>query len=118
VIAVSFGDIFFGNCFQNSVLPIVLDFDALESLAAEAQGGDAMEVNLCSQILISPRGTAIPFTVNPSRRFQLLEGLDDLDLGLRRRDQVRLFQAEDRRVRPWIYELSTAQDLLSTRSDL
>jgi 3-isopropylmalate/(R)-2-methylmalate dehydratase small subunit len=105
VIATSFGDIFFGNCFQNGVLPIVLDDDTLQSLAEEAASGEPLEVNLETTVLTSPRGHTIPFVVNPTRRFQLIEGLDDLDVGLRRRDQIRTFQQDDRRNRPWVYEI-------------
>jgi 3-isopropylmalate/(R)-2-methylmalate dehydratase small subunit len=105
VIAISFGDIFFGNCFQNGMLPIVLDGDILQSLAEEAASGEPVEVNLETLVLTSPRGGTILFGVNPTRRLQLLEGLDDLDLGLRRRDQIKAFQQADRRRRPWVYEV-------------
>jgi 3-isopropylmalate/(R)-2-methylmalate dehydratase small subunit len=104
VIAASFGDIFFGNCFQNGVLPIILEEDILESLAQEAMSGEPVEVNLHTAVLSSPRGSTVSFGVNPTRRLQLLEGLDDLDLGLRRRDQIKAFQQADRRKRPWVYE--------------
>jgi 3-isopropylmalate/(R)-2-methylmalate dehydratase small subunit len=105
VIATSFGDIFFGNCFQNGVLPIVLDDEIMESLAEEAAGGAPMEVNLQTTALTSPRGNTIPFDVNATRRFQLLEGLDDFDIGLSRRDQIKAFQEADRLSRPWVYEI-------------
>ena len=105
VIAISFGDIFFGNCFQNGILPIVLDGDIMQSLAEEAASGEPLEVNLQTLVLTSPRGNPISFAVNPTRRLQLLEGLDDLDLGLRRRDQIKAFQQADRRKRPWVYEI-------------
>ena len=109
VIAVSFGDIFFGNCFQNGVLPIVLDETVLESLAEEAADGAPVEVDLRASVVRTPRGAAIPFTVDPLRRRQLLEGLDDLDAGLRRRDEIRAFQKADRDVRPWIYQVRDAE---------
>ncbi len=108
VIATSFGDIFFGNCFQNGVLPIVLDEAVLESLAREAAGGAALEVDLRASVVRTPGGASIPFDVNPLRRRQLLEGLDDLDAGLLRRDEVRAFQQRDRVLRPWIYEVTEA----------
>jgi 3-isopropylmalate/(R)-2-methylmalate dehydratase small subunit len=57
-------------------------------------------------MVTSPRGNTIPFLVNPTRRFQLLEGLDDLDVGLRRRDQIKAFQQADRLNRPWVYEIA------------
>jgi 3-isopropylmalate/(R)-2-methylmalate dehydratase small subunit len=106
VIASSFGDIFFGNCFQNGVLPIVLDETALAALAEEAADGAPVEVDLRACVVLSPGGTSIPFTVTPLRRRQLLEGLDDLDAGLLRRDEIRAFQHEDRALRPWIYEVT------------
>jgi 3-isopropylmalate/(R)-2-methylmalate dehydratase small subunit len=106
VIATSFGDIFFGNCFQNGVLPIVLDEPVLASLAEAAAGGAPVEVDLRACVVRSPGGASIPFTVAPLRRRQLLEGLDDLDDGLLRRDQIRAFQQTDRAARPWIYDVT------------
>ena len=108
VIATSFGDIFFGNCFQNGVLPIVLDETVVESLAEEAADGAPLEVDLRASVVRSPRGASIPFTVDSLRRRQLLEGLDDLDAGLLRRDEIRAFQQTDRAVRPWIYQVTDA----------
>jgi 3-isopropylmalate/(R)-2-methylmalate dehydratase small subunit len=108
VIAISFGDIFFGNCFQNGVLPIVLDETVVGSLAEEAADGAPLEVDLRASVVRSPRGASIPFTVDPLRRRQLLEGLDDLDAGLLRRDEIRAFQQADRVVRPWIYQVADA----------
>ncbi len=77
----------------------------MQSLAEEAASGEPLEVNLQTLVLTSPRGDRIAFAVNPTRRLQLLEGLDDLDLGLRRRDQIKAFQQADRRKRPWVYEI-------------
>jgi 3-isopropylmalate/(R)-2-methylmalate dehydratase small subunit len=108
VIATSFGDIFFGNCFQNGVLPIVLDETVLESLAEEAADGAPLEVDLRASVVRSPRGASIPFSVDPLRRRQMLEGIDDLDAGLLRRDEIRAFQQTDRAARPWIYQVSDA----------
>jgi 3-isopropylmalate/(R)-2-methylmalate dehydratase small subunit len=104
VIAPSFGDIFFGNCFQNGVLPIVLDEDIVATLAEEASTAEPAEVNLLTALLTSPGGNTITFVVNPTRRLQMLEGLDDLDVGLRRREQIKAFQQADRRNRPWVYD--------------
>jgi len=108
VIATSFGDIFSGNCFQNGVLPIVLDETVLETLAEEVADGAPLEVDLRASVVRSPRGASIPFTVDPLRRRQLLEGLDDLDAGLLRRDEIRAFQQTDRVLRPWIYQVADA----------
>jgi 3-isopropylmalate/(R)-2-methylmalate dehydratase small subunit len=108
VIATSFGDIFFGNCFQNGVLPIVLDETVLDTLAEEVADGAPLEVDLRASVVRSPRGVSIPFSVDPLRRRQLLEGLDDLDAGLLRRDEIRAFQRTDRVLRPWIYQVADA----------
>jgi 3-isopropylmalate/(R)-2-methylmalate dehydratase small subunit len=104
VIAESFGDIFFGNCFQNGVLPVVLATDELGVVAREAAAGGAVEVDLQTCRITTPSGLAIAFAVNPTRRRQLLEGLDDLDLGILRRAQIEDFQRADRHRRPWVYE--------------
>jgi 3-isopropylmalate/(R)-2-methylmalate dehydratase small subunit len=90
------------------VLPIVLDESVLESLAEEAADGAPLEVDLRASVVRSPRGASIPFTVDPLRRRQLLEGLDDLDAGLLRRDEIRVFQQADRILRPWIYQVTDA----------
>jgi len=90
------------------VLPIVLDETVLESLAEEAADGAPLEVDLRASVVRSPRGASIPFTVDPLRRRQLLEGIDDLDAGLLRRDEIRAFQQADRVVRPWIYQVADA----------
>ena len=104
VIGESFGDIFFGNCFQNGVLAIVLSSEELSELAREVAAGGAAEVNLQTCRITAPSGRSIAFEVNPTRRTQLLEGLDDLDLGIRRRAQIEAFQRTDRRRRPWVYD--------------
>jgi 3-isopropylmalate/(R)-2-methylmalate dehydratase small subunit len=103
VIAESFGDIFHGNCFQNGVLPIVLGSDQIGDLAREAATGEAVDVNLHTCRITSPSGRTITFTVDPTRRMQLLEALDDLDIGIRRLAQIKTFRRADRDRRPWVY---------------
>lgn len=103
VIAESYGDIFYGNCFQNGVLPVVLERPLLGELAVEAATGEAVEVDLRTQTITTPSGRRIPFDVSPMRRAQLLDGLDDLDVGIGRRDDVLAFQVKDRERRPWVY---------------
>jgi 3-isopropylmalate/(R)-2-methylmalate dehydratase small subunit len=106
VVAVSFGDIFYGNCFQNGVLAIALGSAEFGELAREAASGETFEVSLQTCRINMPSGAEIAFEVNPTRRTQLLEGLDDLDVGLLRRDQIEAFQRADRQRRPWVYEHS------------
>jgi 3-isopropylmalate/(R)-2-methylmalate dehydratase small subunit len=104
IVAESFGDIFFGNCFQNGVLAIVLDPAGLGELAREAAAGGIVEVSLQTCRITTPSGRTMDFEVNPTRRTQLLEGLDDLDLGMLRRGQIETFQRGDRQRRPWVYD--------------
>jgi 3-isopropylmalate/(R)-2-methylmalate dehydratase small subunit len=103
VIAESYSDIFFGNCFQNGMLPIILGHDEIAGLVNEAQNGDPVEVDLRTTTITTPKGRGVPFEVNPTRRQQLIDGYDDLDVGIRRRQQIRVFQESDRRRRPWVY---------------
>jgi len=103
LVAPSFGDIFFANCFQNGVLPVVLPARTVEELAAAAADGSPFAVDLRRREIETPGGGRIAFDVNPLRRAQLLEGLDDIALTLTRRDEIAAFQAADRERRPWIY---------------
>lgn len=103
VIAPGFGDIFAANCLQNGVLPVVLDPDDVAALAGEAASGAAVSVDLGRQRVVAPSGRLFPFEVDPMHRARMLDGLDELDAALRRRDQVSAFQEADRRRRPWVY---------------
>jgi len=105
VIAVSFGDIFFQNCFPNGVLPIVCAPETVTALAAEAATGDPVEVDLQTMVIRSPRGRRIAFTLDPTRRRQLLEGLDDIDATLLLAGRIDAFQQADRIRRPWIHDV-------------
>ena len=106
VIGSSFGDIFFNNCFQNALLPVVLERTAVESIAAEvtaSQGGAPVVVDLVQLTVTSPAGTRHAFHVEARRREALLEGLDEIGMTLRRAADIAAFQAHDREQRPWIY---------------
>jgi len=105
VIAESFGDIFAGNCWQNGVLPVVLPGDALYVLAEEAAGGAPALVDLGACTITTPSGRVLGFVADPTRRRQLLEGLDDLGVGVGRRHLVLAFRTRDRERRPWVYDL-------------
>ena len=102
----SFGDIFFANCFQNGILPIVVDKAIVDGLAAEieaTQGAGRIGIDLREQKITSPSGKQHRFEMDPRRRAGLLEGLDEVALTLRRDDEIRAFQAADRGERPWIH---------------
>ena len=106
VIAPSFGDIFFGNCFQNGMLPIRLSSATVERLAAgiEADARDAvLTVDLEQQRIVTAKGEEITFEVEPLRRRMLLEGLDEIGLTLEHEAEIAAFQRRDRTARPWLY---------------
>lgn len=105
VIAESFGDIFFNNCFQNGMLPVVLPADAVRRLAEQCAGGNArVTVDLRRQVVVSPRGEEIPFSIDAMRRDALLEGLDDIGLTLKHEHAIAAFHADDHVARPWVWQ--------------
>jgi 3-isopropylmalate/(R)-2-methylmalate dehydratase small subunit len=106
IIGSGFGDIFFANCFQNGILPIIVDKAIVDGLAAEVeatQGAGRIGVDLQEQTITSPSGTRHSFEIDPRRRAGLLEGLDEIQLTLRREQEIRAFQTSDRAQRPWIH---------------
>jgi 3-isopropylmalate/(R)-2-methylmalate dehydratase small subunit len=110
VIAPSFGDIFFNNCFQNGMLPIVLPADVVAELceeaarAGEGANGASFTIDLERQLILTPSGRQVPFEVDAARRQALLEGLDEIQMTLARGADIAKFQANDRARRPWIYK--------------
>ena len=105
VIAPSFGDIFFANCFQNGVLPIRLAKDEVDRLAAEIEAAAAptVTVDLEAQTITTPAGRVIAFDIDGERRHGLLQGLDEIGLTLELDPAIRAHQKRDRVERPWIY---------------
>jgi 3-isopropylmalate/(R)-2-methylmalate dehydratase small subunit len=104
IIAESFGDIFYSNCFQNGLLPIRLAQPVVEDLAAEANiESGPFEIDLMAQRLRTPTGREIAFNIDPMRRESLLEGLDDTGLTLRDDEAISAWQARDREARPWVW---------------
>ena len=103
VIAPSYGDIFYSNCFQNGVLPIRLPREEVEALAAQCDGGATMTVDLQARTITAPDGTTRPFEVDAMRREALLHGLDDIGLTLKDDAAIRAWQAADRQQRPWVW---------------
>jgi len=106
VIAPSFGTIFFSNCFQNGVLPVVLPPEVVDGLAAEVeatQGKGRVTIDLHRCVVISPSGKEAAFTIDAMLRQGMLEGLDQIELTRAREPQIAAFQARDRASYPWIY---------------
>ncbi|MCL1860566.1 MAG: 3-isopropylmalate dehydratase small subunit [Proteobacteria bacterium] len=105
ILAESFADIFFNNCFKNALLPLVLpkaEIDALFGLT-EHTPGFSLTVNLAEQTIVRPDGVAIPFQVDAFRKECLLNGWDDIGLTLRHADEIRAFEARRRQTYPWLF---------------
>jgi 3-isopropylmalate/(R)-2-methylmalate dehydratase small subunit len=108
VIAPSFGDIFFNNCFQIGVLPIILDEASVKSIAEEvtASGGASrVGVSLADCTVTAPSGKQYKFIVEARRRHALIAGLDEVGVTLQRADEIAAFQAKDAGRRPWIHQI-------------
>jgi 3-isopropylmalate/(R)-2-methylmalate dehydratase small subunit len=105
LIAPSFADIFFNNCFKNGILPIVLPADTVDRLFRAANGEAALElaVDLPAQIITPAGEAAIPFEVDAFRKHCLLEGLDDIGLTLQHVDAIRAYEARRREEAPWLF---------------
>ena len=106
VIAPSFADIFYNNCFKNGLLPVILTEEQVDSLfkACEATPGYELTVDLEQQKVIRPDGESYPFSVDAFRRHCLLHGLDDIGLTLQDADAIRAFEARARASRPWVFQ--------------
>ena len=104
VIAPSFADIFYNNCFQNGILPVVLKGDEVLSLLNEAAQtmGYTLTVDLGQQTVTTPRGTAYRFEIDPFRKHCLMEGLDEVGLTMARDAQISAYENEARATLPWL----------------
>ncbi|MCB1869396.1 MAG: 3-isopropylmalate dehydratase small subunit [Gammaproteobacteria bacterium] len=105
IIAPSFADIFFNNCFKNGILPIVLNEDTIDNLFVEATRNEPVElsVDLQSQQLVTPSGETIHFDIDSFRKHCLLEGLDDIGLTLQHSNEIRAFEERRRETAPWVF---------------
>jgi len=105
VIAPSFADIFFNNCFKNGLLPIVLKSDEVDALFREtlANPGYRLVVDLESQTVARPDGSTFAFAVDAFRKHCLLHGLDDIGLTLEHAEEIRAFEAQHRARQPWLF---------------
>ncbi len=104
IIAPSFADIFFNNCFKNGLLPIALDNATVDRLFAMADGEKALEirVDLQAQKLVV-NGEEIAFDVDAFRKHCLLEGLDDIGLTLQHVDEIRAYEEKRKQTAPWLF---------------
>ena len=104
VIAPSFADIFFTNCFKNGLLPVVLGETQVARLFDEVAAfpGYRLTVDLPRQVVVKPDGEEWPFEVQPFRKYCLVGGFDDIGLTLRHADKIRAFEAERLAKMPWL----------------
>jgi 3-isopropylmalate/(R)-2-methylmalate dehydratase small subunit len=104
VIAPSFADIFFANCFKNGLLPLVLSESKVDRLFDEVAAfpGYELTVDLERQVVVKPDGTELAFEVEAFRRHCLLGGFDDIGLTLRHADEIRAYEAERLLRKPWL----------------
>ncbi|WP_163834492.1 3-isopropylmalate dehydratase small subunit [Spartinivicinus ruber] len=105
VIAPSFADIFYNNCFKNGILPIVVADNEVDQLFEEVvnQEGYQLSVNLEQQAITKPDGSVITFEVDDFRRECLLKGLDEIGLTLAKSDKIKAFEAKHKQQHPWLF---------------
>jgi 3-isopropylmalate/(R)-2-methylmalate dehydratase small subunit len=104
IIAPSYADIFFNNCFKNGLLPIVLPEAQVSELfdAVHAFPGYELTIDLERQAIVKPQGGEFAFEVQPFRKFCLQNGLDDIGLTLRQSDKIKAFEAQRLATKPWL----------------
>ena len=104
LIAPSYADIFYNNCFKNGLLPIQLPEQQVAKLFDEAAAfvGYSLTIDLERQVVQKPDGTTLAFEVEPFRKYCLLGGFDDIGLTLRHSDKIRAFEAERLLTKPWL----------------
>ncbi len=105
IIAPSFADIFYNNCFKNGILPIVLDATVVDRLFRECEtsAGYRLKVDLGGQTVTTPGGEVLAFEVDPGRKHRLLNGLDDIGLTLLQSDKIKAYEERRRVEAPWLF---------------
>ena len=105
IIAPSFADIFFNNCFKNGMLPIVLSADDVDALfeETEASEGYKLNIDLSEQSITSPSDKSYKFDVDAFRKHCLLNGLDDIGLTMQHQDAIKAFETKHKAVQPWLF---------------
>ncbi len=106
LIAPSFADIFYNNCFKNGLLPIILPEETIDRLFREvtsAEGGYCLAIDLNNSTVMTPGGETFGFAIDPHRRFCLLHGLDDIELTLKHTAAIRDYENRRRVEAPWLF---------------
>lgn len=104
IISTSFADIFYNNCFNNGILPIVVSQSDLDKLMDDARRGAnaTLTVNLEAQEIRGPDGGVVRFDIDPARKEKLLQGLDDIGVTMTRQDEIGRFESRVGEHRPWL----------------
>ena len=103
VISTSFADIFYNNCFQNGLLPVVLKADEVQALMEEAKGGNHLvTVDLAAQTVVSPSGQTFAFEIDPQRKEKMLKGLDAIGETLQAGPAIDLYEMKAALSKPWL----------------
>ena len=106
IIAPSFADIFFNNCFKNGILPIILPAEIVDQLfkQVEAEEGYSLIVDLAAQTITRPDGAVIEFAIDEFRKHRLLNGLDDIGLTLEHVADIRAYEEKRKQQAPWLFQ--------------
>lgn len=102
LIAPSFADIFYNNCFNNGILPITLDQAQVDLLMADAHQAGRISVDLATQEITRPNGQVLKFDIDTGLKHRLMEGLDPIGLTLQNDGDIAAFEGDDDDVRPWV----------------
>lgn len=105
VIAPSYADIFYNNCFKNGVLPVILSEDEVDTLFSELAAADGyqLDIDLASQTVTSDSGQIFNFSLDQFRKQCLLEGLDEIGLTLMQSEKIKQYEIEREKSQPWVY---------------
>ncbi|MDS4015038.1 MAG: 3-isopropylmalate dehydratase small subunit [Candidatus Accumulibacter sp.] len=105
IIAPSFADIFFSNCFKNGILPIILAAEVVDRLFTETaqHEGYRLEIDLAAQTVRTPQGETLVFAVDEERKHRLLNGLDEIGLTLQHTQAIKDYEARRRAEVPWLF---------------
>ncbi len=104
MIAPSFADIFFNNCYKNGLLPVALSEQQVDQLFNEtnAFNGYQLTIDLDKQVVLTPSGQGYEFDIAPFRKYCMLNGFDDIGLTLRHADKIKAYEAERVAKMPWL----------------
>ena len=106
IISTSFADIFYSNCFKNSILPLVVDSAKLAALMKEVTANEGVKftVDLENQKVTTPAGNDFDFEVESFRKHNMLSGLDDIGLSLKHEDKITAFEEKQKKDLPWLWQ--------------